>query len=406
MLAGSLQLEEPWYIEGAGFDPKKSEIHIHVGVRKKANFVCPVCGSRTKRYGYEPEERLWRHADCLFYPCYVHCRRPKVLCDSCGIVQVNAPFERKNSRFTLMFEGYAMLILVDVPRSKAAAILRCNEKSLVSIMSHWVKAAVDDTDLSDVQSIAIDETSFKRGHSYVTVAIDADKRRVFDVEPGRDKAAVGNVARRLAQQGADPDNIKTATSDMSASFLSSVKEYFPNAVRIVDKFHIKQALLKALDDVRKDEQKETKDKKQLFSYRKLFMVPKGRMTEGQKERIESLSKSYPKTGKAFRIVQALDAFYAANDRDEGERLFVKLYSWMRRCRLEPMKKAALTMMRHKDEILNYFTSRLTNAISEGINSMIQAAKRKARGFHTFEGYASMIYLIAGKLQLSVPHPFP
>lgn len=299
-----------------------------------------------------------------------------------------------------------MLILVDVPRSKAAAILRCNEKSLVSIMSHWVKAAVDDTDLSDVQSIAIDETSFKRGHSYVTVAIDADKRRVFDVEPGRDKAAVGNVARRLAQQGADPDNIKTATSDMSASFLSSVKEYFPNAVRIVDKFHIKQALLKALDDVRKDEQKETKDKKQLFSYRKLFMVPKGRMTEGQKERIESLSKSYPKTGKAFRIVQALDAFYAANDRDEGERLFVKLYSWMRRCRLEPMKKAALTMMRHKDEILNYFTSRLTNAISEGINSMIQAAKRKARGFHTFEGYASMIYLIAGKLQLSVPHPFP
>lgn len=136
MLAGSLQLEEPWYIEGAGFDPKKSEIHIHVGVRKKANFVCPVCGSRTKRYGYEPEERLWRHADCLFYPCYVHCRRPKVLCDSCGIVQVNAPFERKNSRFTLMFEGYAMLILVDVPRSKAAAILRCNEKSLVSIMSH------------------------------------------------------------------------------------------------------------------------------------------------------------------------------------------------------------------------------------------------------------------------------
>lgn len=265
---------------------------------------------------------------------------------------------------------------------------------------------MDDTDLSDVQSIAIDETSFKRGHSYVTVAIDADKRRVFDVEPGRDKAAVGNVARRLAQQGADPDNIKTATSDMSASFLSSVKEYFPNAVRIVDKFHIKQALLKALDDVRKDEQKETKDKKQLFSYRKLFMVPKGRMTEGQKERIESLSKSYPKTGKAFRIVQALDAFYAANDRDEGERLFVKLYSWMRRCRLEPMKKAALTMMRHKDEILNYFTSRLTNAISEGINSMIQAAKRKARGFHTFEGYASMIYLIAGKLQLSVPHPFP
>ena len=62
-----------------------------------------------------------------------------------------------------------------------------------------------------------------------------------------------------------------------------------------------------------------------------------------------------------------------------------------------MKETASTLMNHKEEILNYFTNRLTNAISEGINSMIQAAKRKARGYHTFEGFASMIYLVAGKL---------
>lgn len=76
MLAGSLQLEEPWYVEGAEFDSEKSEIHIHVGIRAKASIPYPRCGATTKRYDYEPEERLWRHADCLFYPCYVH-----VLCD-------------------------------------------------------------------------------------------------------------------------------------------------------------------------------------------------------------------------------------------------------------------------------------------------------------------------------------
>ena len=165
MLAGSLQLEEPWYVEGAEFDSEKSEIHIHVGIRAKASIPCPRCGATTKRYGYEPEERLWRHADCLFYPCYVHCRRPKVLCDKCGVVQVNAPFERKNSRFTLMFEGYAMLIMADVPRAKASRLLRCDEKSLASILIYWVHDAVEKTSLSDVSSIAIDETSFKRGHN-------------------------------------------------------------------------------------------------------------------------------------------------------------------------------------------------------------------------------------------------
>ena len=78
---------------------------------------------------------------------------------------------------------------------------------------------------------------------------------------------------------------------------------------------------------------------------------------------------------------------------------------MRRCRLKPMKEAAETLMRHKSKILHYFKDRLTNAICEGINSMIQAAKRKARGFHTLEGYASMIFLVAGKLQLAAPSPF-
>ena len=58
MLAGSLQLEEPWYVEGAEFDSEKSEIHIHVGIRAKASIPCPRCGATTKRYGCYDGERL------------------------------------------------------------------------------------------------------------------------------------------------------------------------------------------------------------------------------------------------------------------------------------------------------------------------------------------------------------
>jgi len=94
----------------------------------------------------------------------------------------------------------------------------------------------------------------------------------------------------------------------------------------------------------------------------------------------------------------------ASKREAAEGAFDSLYSWMRRCRLKPIKEAAGTPMRHRDKILSFFKNRLTNAICEGINSMIQAAKRKARGFHTFEGYSSMIYLVAGKLDLAVPNP--
>lgn len=405
LLSGSLQLEEPWYIKGAEFREEEGAIHIYAGLREGTRLACPNCGKSTSRYGYEPQERVWRHADCLFYPCYVHCLMPRVLCKHCGVKQIHAPFERKNSRFTLMFEGYTMMLLADVPRRKASRLLRCDEKALASILTYWVGKAVDAQDLSEVKQIAIDETSFQKGHEYVTVSIDAEKRRFFDVQQGRKKCAVTAMKETLERRGGSAERIESVTSDMSASYPPAVKENFPGAAQIVDKFHVKQVFIKALDQIRKEEQREAGDKKTIFSYRKLFWVPAQKMTEKQQNRVKSLSKRYPKTGRAFRIVQTLDDFYAAETFTQASESFGKLYSWMRRSRLEPMKEAALTLKNHRTEILNYFHHRRTNAFCEGINSMIQAAKRKARGFHTFQGFASMIYLVAGKLELAVSTPF-
>ena len=75
-------------------------------------------------------------------------------------------------------------------------------------------------------------------------------------------------------------------------------------------------------------------------------------------------------------------------------------------KLEPMKNVAKSFRKNKTEILEYFKNRLTNAFAEGMNSIIQTAKRKARGLRTFESYRIMIFLAVGKLQLSYPQPFP
>ena len=76
-------------------------------------------------------------------------------------------------------------------------------------------------DLSDICSIAMDETSFRRGHKYVTVAVavDAVRRRVFDVEPGRDKTAVKNVGEKLERNGGNTKSVNSVTSDMSATMI-------------------------------------------------------------------------------------------------------------------------------------------------------------------------------------------
>jgi len=266
LIARSLRLEEPWYIVGAGFEESFGDLFVTVEVRKKAALPCPHCGGATSRYGYEPKLRMWRHGDCLFHPCLVGCQRPRVICPDCGVTVVHAPFEHGHSRFTLLFEGFAMMLMQDMPIARAARVMRCNEKSLTKILRYWVEKAVDAQDFSGLRYLGLDETSFKRGHDYVTVVVDAEARRVVGVEKGRDKKAVEAFAVKLLEQGGHRDNIEIVTSDMSKSYMPAIAEQFPNAVNVLDKFHVKKALVDALDKVRIEEQKEQgKAKKKSFS---------------------------------------------------------------------------------------------------------------------------------------------
>jgi len=400
LFSQSIGVAEPWYIRS--IETQGAEVHVYVDIRDGNLLPCPECGKMCVRAGFEKTERVWRHGDVMFYPCYVHCRRPRVKCIKHKTKVVDAPWARKSSRFTLLFEGYAMLILADMPILKASKLLRCNEKSLVRILRYWVEKAVDSDDLSDVTALCIDETSFKRGQSYVTVIVDAVARRVIDVEQGRKTQTVIDFSYKLEAKGGSCEKVKFASCDMSAAYISGIDECFPYAKLTIDKFHVKKLMLEALDEVRKSEQREHRSK-ELHNSKKLLMIPEIRQSEEQRLRVLELSKQYPKTGRAFRMVQALDTVYASDNIDNARENFDSLYRWLRKSRLEPMKKVALTLKKYSEEILNIFKSRLTNAICEGINSMIQAAKRKARGYHTFEGFSSMIYLIAAKLQLACPN---
>lgn len=401
LFSKSIGIVEPWYIRS--IETQGAEVHIYVDIRNGNLLPCPECGKMCTRAGYEKNERVWRHGDVMFYPCYVHCRRPRIKCEEHKTKVVNAPWARKSSSFTTMFEGYAMLILADMPIRKASELLRCNEKSLVRIMRYWVDKAVANDDLTEVTRLSIDETSFKKGQSYVTVIIDSVARRVIDVEQGRSEETVIDFSYKFESKGGSCEKIEYVSSDMARSYRSGIQFCFPNAKHTIDKFHIKKLLIDAMDEVRKSEQQEQKSK-QLHLGRRLLMIPEKKQDDEQKTKIAQISKQYPKTGRAYRMVQAIDSVYESENIAQAKDRFAQLYSWMRKSRLEPMKKAANTLQIYKVEILNIFISKLTNAICEGMNSMIQAAKRKARGYHTFEGFSTMIYLIAAKLQLAFPNP--
>ena len=110
MFAQSIGLTEPWYIDRAEFNETSHEVHIYVKARKTSKYPCYECGELCERYDDEEDERVWRHGGVVFFPRYVHCRRLRTKCKKYGIHVVEAPWARKGSRYTLLFESYAMLL--------------------------------------------------------------------------------------------------------------------------------------------------------------------------------------------------------------------------------------------------------------------------------------------------------
>lgn len=217
---------------------------------------------------------------------------------------------------------------------------------------------------------------------------------------GKSAATVGIFVDDLLMHGGDPKNIEAVSLDMSPAFISGVKEHFPNASLVFDKFHVMKLMGEAVDEVRRAEAKTTDVLKKT---RYLWLRNPDNLSNSQAENLISLSKLNLQTARAYQIRLSLAEFFRQPDSDAAE-AYLKRWFWATHSRLEPVIKVAKTIKKHWAGILSWYTHRINNAILEGFNSLIQAAKARARGYRTTKSLITMVYLIAGKLNYKVLQP--
>ena len=167
-----------------------------------------------------------------------------------------------------------------------------------------------------------------------------------------------------------------------------------------DKFHILEIINEAVNSVRKQE---VSINKLLTGTKYIWLKNYNNLTEKQKETLDSLTLSNMnlKTMKAYNIRQSFQDIYQATTKEEFETYLKKWYFWAAHSRLDPIIKAAKTIKRHWDGIVRWHESKINNGILEGLNSVIQATKSKARGYKTFKNYKIIVYLLTGKLDFSL-----
>ena len=402
LFQAALGIQSPWIITKIDLKQETHQLHIYLDFERGSEFPCPTCKSLCKCH--DTKDKMWQHLSFFQYKTYIHARVPRVNCNEHGIHLVEVPWARQGTGFTLLLEAFLLTLSKESTVKGVERITGVTDKRIWNILDHYVSQAVQEIDSSNMTSIGIDETSQKRGHNYVTLAVDMKKKKVFHVTDGKGKATCKSIAEAITKQGGNIFNIKDVSMDMSPSFIQGCKENFPLAEITFDKFHIMKLVNHALDLVRREE---SKTQSSLKETRYMWLKNLNNLTEIQHAKLKELLKDpYLKTAKAYALKLSFQDFWNCPFK-EAECF---LFDWIRQAKetkLEPLIQVANTIIRHWDGVIRWFESHINNGVLEGINSSIQSAKRKARGYRTSKNLITMIYLLSGKINLySILHLLP
>ena len=396
LFQAALGLLPPWLVDHCSFTVEPGRLDIHLDFPRGSTFACPLCAAPCK--AYDTDTLTWRHLNFFQHQTYLHARTPRVECSRCGVHRVAVPWARPDSGFTLLFEAFVIQLIKAMPVLAVARLVGEHDTLVWRILHHYVDAARSQADHSSVTQVGIDETAARRGHDYVSLFVDLDQRNVLFVAPGKDAATVAAFAQDLKAHQGNPQSIAEVSADMSKAFIKGVGDHLPNASLTFDKFHVVSLVNEAVDEVRRLERQLHPE---LSGTRYIWLKNPANLTPNQEQQLQTfdLTRGYLKTARAYQIRLAFQDLYAQPP--EKAKLYLKRwYFWATHSRIQPIIDVAKTIRRHQDGILRWFTSHINNGILEGINSLVQAAKAKARGYRSTRNFATIIYLIAGKLDLS------
>jgi len=291
-----------------------------------------------------------------------------------------------------------MSLVAHMPMSAIAALFGESDTTFWRIfkfyVSGWIK---EELDLNNVYRVCVDETAIKRGHNYVTIFTDYDTGNVIYVADGRKKEVFERFYGWLFDKGGHPEKIELISIDMSKNYKAGCRDYFAHSEVVFDRFHIKKAINDALNKVRI---KENVDNQILKNTKYLWLKNDVNLTEFEKEKLSTiLADSSLKTGLAYKLKLEFEEVW----RFQAKAVEPALLAWCQRVKdskIRPLINFVRTLVNHWKGIVNALTMLINNGVSEGINSKIQAAKSKARGYPNSENFKAMIYYIGNDMNLT------
>jgi transposase len=376
-------------------------LEVDIEPRKNAHAVCSCCHQHASLYDRLTVRRfefvpMWGYRVFFVY----HMRR--VNCKTCGIKVEEVPWASGKYTLTKTYMMFISSWAKKLSWSETARSFRTSWRKVFDAVRFVVEYGLKYRGVSDVESIGVDEIAIQKGHKYLTVAYQIDKHCIRLLWVGRDRT-VGTLQsffREFGDQWAR--QLKHICSDMWKPYLKVIKEKAPQALNILDRFHIVANLNKAIDEVRADERRQLeKDGYEpvLKKSRWCLLKRKENLTENQEVRLTDLLKYNLKSVRAYLLKEDFNGFWEYTSAAWAGRFLDRWCTRVMRSKIEPMKKQAKSIRKHKPLILNWFKAKkaFSSGTVEGLNNKAKVATRKAYGFKSLECAEIALYHQLGKL---------
>ena len=391
-----LGVEAPWKVTGVELDLEHQRVEVEVSC-ELVEWV-DEAGRRAHIHGYE--ERRWRHLDTCQCKTWVKAKVPRVRYEDGSTQMVRVPWAEDRSRFTTMFEAFGIRVLLGSASLAAGCqLLRISWDQAQALMERAVERGLTRRKIEAIGYVGLDEKSFGSGQSYISLLSDLDNGRVLEVALSRSYDATRELWLSLSQ--VQRDSIQAVAMDMWDAYLTATHICVPQARIVYDKFHVSQELNSAVDLIRRKEHQALSKAgdQRLSGTRMWWLVRPEKLHPERKELFAGLVRSQLKAARAWTAKQLFDSFWQSPDLESAKEFFGFWYGRAIRSRIPQLKTVARMLRSHLERLLNYILHPITNAVTEGFNSKIQALRHAARGFRSFANYRVRILFCCGDLAL-------
>lgn len=400
LYAQILGIGSPFHVARVELLVAKGNVSVWIEHDDGASFACPECGTKCAVYDHA-EERSWRHLDTCQLQTLLRARIPRVSCPEHGVRQVRVPWAEPKSRFTLLFERFAIDVMLETDGTGAGKILGLSWDEVQHLKERAVARGRARKPHVLPKRIGMDEKAIAKGQNYLTITCDVTRGTVEHLADGRTQDSAAIYFNSFTES--ELAGIETVAMDMWPPYFQIVSWAVPGAAEkiVFDPFHVVAHANKAVDQIRRQEHRQlsAEGDRTLVGSKYLWLYGKENVPRRRRMEFAVLKRAKLKTGRGWAMKEMLRQLWRCKDRQTAERLHAKWHGWVMRSRLAPMIRVAKMVKSHLPNILTYYTHRVTNAVSEGINSAIQTIKKRAFGFRNPVNFKTAIYFHCGGLDL-------